>query len=295
MEYIFHLIIIILLYTMLSQSLVLVAGYAGMISLAQIAFFGIGAYTTAILSLQFKLPFIINLPIAIVISGILALVISKIAIKTVDEYFIIITLGIQIVIHAVMNNWAELTNGPLGISGIAPITFFGYKLESNFPFFLLTLFFAVIIYLIVKFTTRSPFGLVLKALSEDEIFAKSLGKDVSNAKIISFTLGAMLAVVPGVLYAHYITYVDPTSFTIDESIFILSIVIIGGMQNLWGALIASALLILLPEALRFLGIPNNIAANIRQIIYGMALIIVMFRFSVSLLHTKSVHKLREYY
>ena len=89
----------------------------------------------------------------------------------------------------------------------------------------------------------------------------------------------MIAAVPGVLYAHYISYIDPTSFTIMESIFILSIVIIGGMRNLWGAVIATAFLIILPEALRFVGMPNNIAANLRQIIYGAILVLVMFRYS----------------
>jgi len=87
----------------------------------------------------------------------------------------------------------------------------------------------------------------------------------------------MLAAVPGTLYAHYISYIDPTSFTVDESIFILSIVIIGGMRNLWGSVIAAAFLVLLPEALRFVGMPNSIAANMRQIIYGGILIFMMFR------------------
>ncbi|GHT36965.1 hypothetical protein FACS189427_09330 [Planctomycetales bacterium] len=89
----------------------------------------------------------------------------------------------------------------------------------------------------------------------------------------------MLAAIPGVLYAHYISYIDPTSFTVDESIFILSIVIIGGMRNLWGSVFAAAFLVFLPEALRFVGLPNSIAANLRQIIYDMILIFTMFRYS----------------
>jgi branched-chain amino acid transport system permease protein len=122
----------------------------------------------------------------------------------------------------------------------------------------------------------SSFGLSLRALSEDEIFAQSFGKNVYLSKVIAFTASAMLAAIPGVLYAHYITYIDPTSFTVDESIFILSIVILGGMRNLRGSLIASAFLVLLPEALRFIGMPSSIAANTRQIIYGGALIFTMY-------------------
>jgi len=279
MEYLLHIVIMILLYVMLSQSLVIVAGYSGMISLAHAAFYGIGAYTTAILSVKSGFPFLANLPIAIIISGLIAIVISTIALRTVDDYFIIITLGIQVVIFSIMNNWMELTNGPLGLPGIPAITIFGFEFSSKILFLILTLVLTALIFLVLRYITKSPFGLVLKGLSEDEIFTKSLGKNVYAAKVISFTIGAMLAAIPGVLYAHYVTYIDPSSFTVDESILILSIVIIGGMRNLWGSAIAAAVLIILPEALRFIGMPNNIAANIRQIIYGLALVVMMFRYS----------------
>jgi branched-chain amino acid transport system permease protein len=276
-EYLLHIIILILLYVMLSQSLVLVAGYSGMISLAQAGFYGIGAYTTALLSVNFGWPFLINLPIAIFLSGLVAIIISTIALRTVDDYFIIITLGIQVVVFSIMNNMMTLTNGPLGISGIPDINILGVQIDSKISFLFLTLIVTAITFFILRYITRSPFGLVLRGLSEDEIFTTSLGKNVYAAKIISFTIGAMLAAIPGVLYAHYVTYIDPSSYTVTESIFILSIVIIGGMRNLWGAAIAAAFLIILPEVLRFFGMPSNIAANVRQIIYGTILLIVIFR------------------
>jgi branched-chain amino acid transport system permease protein len=135
-----------------------------------------------------------------------------------------------------------------------------------------------LIFFLLRNLTTSSFGLVLKALSEDEIFTQSIGKNVYLTKVITFTFGAMIAAIPGVLYAHYISYIDPTSFTVDESIFILSIVIIGGMRNLWGIVAAAAFLILLPEALRFVGLPNSLAANLRQIIYGIILVALMFKY-----------------
>ena len=279
MEYILHILILIVIYIILAQSLNLVAGYSGMVSLAHAGFYGIGAYTTAILSVNFNFPFIATLPIAMIISGILALIVSVIALRTVDDYFIIITLGIQVVIFSVMNNWMSLTRGPLGIPGIPPISLFGFEFDDKIPFLILSLVLAGLVFYLLSNITSSPFGRVLKALSEDEIFTQSLGKDVYKAKIMSFTIGAMFAAIPGVLYAHYISYIDPTSFTIDESIFILAIVIIGGMRNLWGSAIAAAFLIILPEALRFVGMPNNIAANMRQIIYGAILIFAMFKYS----------------
>jgi branched-chain amino acid transport system permease protein len=288
MEYLLHILIMILIYVMLSQSLVIVAGYSGMISLTQAGFYGVGAYTTALLSVNFDLPFLANLPVAILACGLVALIVSTIALRTVDDYFIIITLGIQVVIFSMMNNLMNVTNGPLGIPGIPAIKTFGFEFDSKLSFLILTALFAALIFLLLRYVTRSPFGLVLKGLSEDEIFVKSIGKSVYAAKIISFTLGAMLAAIPGVLYAHYVTYIDPTSFTVDESIFILSIVIIGGTRSLWGAAVAAAFLVVLPEALRFLGMPNSIAANMRQIIYGLALVIMMFRYSKGFISTEHI-------
>lgn len=115
MEYLLHIFIIINFYVILSQSLTLTAGYSGLISLAHAGFYGIGAYTTAILPVKFQLPFLATLPIAMLISGICAVIVSVIALRTVEDYFIIITLGIQVVAFSIMNNWMDLTNGPLGI------------------------------------------------------------------------------------------------------------------------------------------------------------------------------------
>lgn len=277
MDYILHLAILICIYTILAQSLSLVAGYSGQISLAHAGFYGIGAYTTALLSVNFGMPIFINLFVALLISGLIAYVVSKVAVKTIDDYYIIITLGIQVVIYSIMNNWQEVTRGPLGIPGIPSINIFGFAFESKVSFLLLSAFFMVLVWYLLHHITSSPFGRVLRALSEDEIYTKSLGKNVYNAKIVSFVISAMMASIAGVLYAHYISYIDPTSFTVDESIFILSIVIIGGMRNLKGIFFATAFLILLPEALRFVGMPSSIAANMRQIIYGIALIVVIYR------------------
>ena len=279
MEYLLHLLILVGIYVMLAQSLNLSAGFGGMISLAHAGFYGVGAYTAALLAVNYQIPFLLVLPVAMLLSGLLALLVSAIALRTIDDYFIVCTLGIQVVVFSLMNNWMSLTRGPLGIPGIPGISLFGVGIESKWAFLLLTLFFAAFIFFFLKKLTASSFGRTLRALSEDEIFAQSLGKNVYLSKVIAFTISAMIAAIPGALYAHYITYIDPTSFTVDESIFILSIVIIGGMRNLWGSVIAAAFLVFLPEILRFVGMPNAIAANMRQIIYGGILIFMMFRYS----------------
>lgn len=275
MEYILHLLILIAFYTMLAQSLNLSAGFTGLISLAHAGFYGIGAYTTAILATQYGLSFWVNLPAAMLLSGIAAFIISLIALRTIEDYFIICTLGIQIIIFSLMNNLMDVTRGPLGIPGIPAIMLFGFSLGEKIPFLILSISVVAIVWFLLRNLAESAFGKTLVAVSEDEIYTQSIGKNVYKAKIVSFTLGAILAAIPGTLYAHYISYIDPTSFTVAESIFILSIVIIGGLRNLKGSFFAAAFLVLLPEALRFVGMPNSIAANMRQIIYGLILVIVV--------------------
>lgn len=277
MEYALHLLILIAFYTLLAQSLNLVAGFTGLISLAQAGFYGVGAYTAALLTLNFGLPFWFNVPAAMVLAGALAFVISLIALRTVDDYFIICTLGIQVILFSIMNNWMDVTRGPLGIPGIPAIHLFGMSFEEKIPFLLLSVCFVAVVWYALHNITQSGFGRTLTAISEDEIYTQSIGKNVRASKIVSFTLSAMLAAIPGALYAHYITYIDPTSFTVNESISILSIVIIGGLGNLRGSMYAAAFMVLLPEALRFVGLPSNVAANLRQIIYGMILVLVMMR------------------
>jgi branched-chain amino acid transport system permease protein len=272
MDYIYHLITFIAFYTILASSLNLFSGYTGLLSLAHAGFYGLGAYTSALLSAQFGISPFINIFIAMVLSGVVAYVISFIALRTYEDYFVVVTLGIQIVLFSLMNNLVNITNGPLGIVGIDAFPL----LENNFIFMLFTLTISGLIYYLLYNFSKSHHALNLKGIKEDEIYMQALGKNVKRLKIEVFVLSASIASIVGVLYAHYISYIDPTSFTIDESIFILSIVIIGGLGSLKGALFASAFMVLLPELLRFVGLPDSIAANMRQIIYGLILILVIF-------------------
>lgn len=275
MTYLLHILIMITIYIILAQSLTLTAGWAGLISLAHAGFYGIGAYTTAILSTQYGFVFWQTCPLAMLYSGMVAVIVSTIALRTAEDYFVICTLGIQMILFAVMNNWMELTQGPLGITGIPAIALGHFKLDQPGSFLGLSTLLCLLVFGLLRNLSTSAFGRVLRALKEDEIFTQSLGKNVYQAKVIAFTIGAMLAAIAGVLYAHYISFIDPTSFTIDESIFILSVVIMGGLGSLWGAALAAIVMVCLPEALRFVGLPNNIAANLRQMLYGAILVGLM--------------------
>ena len=174
MEYLLHLLILVGIYVMLAQSLSLAAGFGGMISLAHAGFYGVGAYTAALLAVNYQFPFLLVLPVAMLLCGVLALIVSAIALRTVDDYFIICTLGIQVILFSFMNNWMSLTRGPLGIPGIPNIQILGIAVESKMAFLFLTIFFVSLIFFLLKMLTASSFGRTLRALSEDEIFSQSL-------------------------------------------------------------------------------------------------------------------------
>jgi branched-chain amino acid transport system permease protein len=142
-------------------------------------------------------------------------------------------------------------------------------------FLILVLGFAVVAYLTVWLLVSAPFGRVLHAIREDELVAQINGKNTLYFKVVAFAISASLAAIAGSLYAHYVTYIDPTSFTVTDSILILSMVIIGGAGNPWGALLGACVLVILPEILRFVGLPSSTAAYLRQVIYGILLIIMM--------------------
>jgi branched-chain amino acid transport system permease protein len=275
MNYLLHILILIFIYIIISISLNLISGYTGLLSVAHAAFYGIGAYVVALLALNIGSGFIVNMICGMLLAGILGAIIAIPSLRIHDDYFVIATFGFQIIVFSILNNWVTLTKGPLGIPGIPQPKIFGINVSSHIQFLIFTGFFALLTFLFTKRLVSSPFGRVLKAIREDEIFAEALGKNVTKYKVLVFVIGASVAAVAGSLYAWYITFIDPTSFTVQESIFMLSIVIIGGTGNLWGSVLGAVVLITIPEILRFLGMPSAIAANVRQMLYGTLLVIFM--------------------
>jgi branched-chain amino acid transport system permease protein len=150
-----------------------------------------------------------------------------------------------------------------------------FSLLEVWQYLILVTVIAVITYLLLSLLLRRPFGRVLKSIREDEIASQTLGKDTPLFKLKVFMVGGFFAGIAGALYAHYITFIDPSSFTVMESITILLMVIFGGMGTLKGAIIGAFLLIVIPESLRFIGLPSSIAAPIRQMLYGLILVVLM--------------------
>jgi len=275
MIYLLHILILIGIYVILSVSLNLLAGYTGILSMAHAAFFGVGAYVAALLALNVHTPFIFNIIVAFIAAGAFGAIVGIPSLRIKDDYFIIATFAFQIITFSVLNNLVSFTGGPMGLPGIPQPVIFGLKIDNHWSFLILTTVLATFTYFIANRIVSSPYGRILKAIREDEVFTQSLGKNVAAFKVKIFMVSAALASIAGVLYATYITYIDPTSFTVNESIFIISIVIIGGAGNLKGSVVGAIVLVMLPELLRFIGLPNSVAANIRQMLYGGLLVVFM--------------------
>jgi len=275
MEYLIHLGILIAIYVILGISLNLVVGYTGLLSMAQAAFYGIGAYTTAIFLVSFKFNFFLSVIAGIIITAVLSLIIGLVLSKFNNDYYVFGSFGFTVIIYSVLLNWQKLTRGPLGISGIKRPEIFGFSFDQNIHFLLLVVVVAILVYFLARFITGSSFGRVLKAIREDEKAIQVFGYNTLYFKLMIFIIGACLASVAGSFFASYISYVSPLSFSLAESVFILAIIIMGGLANNKGTVIGAIFLIILPEILRFVGFPNNVAAQMRQATYGLILILLM--------------------
>jgi branched-chain amino acid transport system permease protein len=275
MEFALHVLITITIYTVLAVSLDLLVGHTGLVSLSTAALYGIGAYTSAILTSTIGLPFLWGMLGGVACAALLSLPIGWSALRLRDDYFVMATFAFQMIIFDIFNNSLRLTRGPLGISNIAHPSLAGWLIDSHARFLMLTAPAAVAAYLLLWRISASPFGRVLHAVREDSDFAESLGKDSHRFKLIIVLISGALAGLAGSFYAHYITYIDPSSFTVMESIAVLSMVIVGGAGTLWGPLLGATLLVSLPEVLRLVGLPDSVAANVRQILYGALLLFVL--------------------
>jgi branched-chain amino acid transport system permease protein len=272
--YLIHILILIGIYLILAISLQLSIGFGGILNLGHVAFFGIGAYTSALLTLL-GYPFWIGFLAAGVLSMIFGFLLSLPTMKLKGDYLALATMGFSFVVYAVLLNWTKLTRGPLGLPGIKKPSLFGFVFSSNTSFLFLVIVIALLSYIIIKRISVSPFGKVLESVRDDELASKTLGKNTFKVKAICLAVSAFFAGLAGSLYAHYISYIDPSSFTIMHLMPILLIVIIGGLASLWGTFLATIVLILIPEALRFIGLPSSILGPMRQIIYSLLLIIIL--------------------
>lgn len=276
MEYILHIAFMLNIYIMLVLS-TNVTVMANLLTLCQAAFYGIGAYIGTLFLMQFELPIIIIALCVMGLSGLCSIIITLASVKLKGDYFILATLGFQMVVYTILYNWIDVTNGPFGISGIPALKLLGiWELQGVYAYFAVSLIAVLLMVALIAGLKLSPYGRALRSLRSDEQSLQALGRDVSFLKGSAFFISAAFAGLAGMLYASYASYIDPTSFTLLESLFIVSALFIGGTGNIAGPILGALFVVILPEVLRFIGMPESIAAPLRQIIYGLALVLVMY-------------------
>ncbi|MEB2317103.1 MAG: branched-chain amino acid ABC transporter ATP-binding protein/permease [Pseudomonadota bacterium] len=275
MDYLLHIFVMVSIYIILASSFNLLIGYAGLFALSHAAFFGVGAYATAILAGTYGLPFPLPLLIGILATASLGMIIALPALRIGGDYLVIVTLALQVIVTTVLINWTSLTGGTDGIRGIPRLELFGTVLNSPGKFLPLALVTAVICFAIAWRLGASPFGRALKAMRENEAAVQAVGKNVVAMKLMVFAIASALAAVAGWLYAHYFTFVSAEGFTVELTIYMLAMVIIGGTGNLFGSLVGAIVLVALPEMLKFVDMPPDIADKARNMLYGLLLIVML--------------------
>lgn len=264
-----HLAIVIGIYATLAQGLNLLLGYTGIISVMQASLYGVGAYISALMASQAGVSFPLAFASASIGAALTGFIVGAAITRLQGDYLALVTFGLAVIFYDVFNNWLTVTKGPMGIPGI-PAAF-----ETKEAWLVFVAALAVAALLLVRRIDGSPYGRLLRAVRDDEILASVLGRSTQRTKTTVFTLSAFLAGAAGSVYAHYITFIDPTSFTAMESVSLLTMVIIGGMASPVGPILGAGFVVLVAESLRFAGLPDATAAPLRQVLFGLLIIVAM--------------------
>jgi branched-chain amino acid transport system permease protein len=251
-------------YAIAVAGLVVVLGYCGQISLAQAGFFGIGAYATAIGVVDYHVPFIAAWAGGVVVAGLFGLVLGFASLRLGGHYLAMVTISFQQILTLVLTNWISLTHGPDGISGIARPA----GLTSGTGFLSLCVLALVVVTLYAWRLKTSRLGRAMQAVRDNEIAASTCGIDILRTKVLAFGISAVLGGLGGGLFAGAFAYISPDQFSFAESIVLLTMALLGGVQSPFGALVGTALLVMLPEWLRFL-------QRVYLAVYGGAVILIM--------------------
>ena len=289
------------LYVMLALGLNIVVGFAGLLDLGYIAFYGIGAYTYALLAsphFGLHLPFWVILPIGAAIAALFGVLLGAPTLKLRGDYLAIVTLGFGEIIRIFLNNLSRpvnITNGPQGIIGIDPFRVDGFSFATNQKvlglefsgptkyYYLLIVLVAVVVALNLRLQ-NSRIGRAWQAIREDEPAARAMGINTTNLKLLAYAMGASFGGLAGGVFAAIQEFISPESFVLVESIMIVSMVVLGGMGNVWGVVLGAVLLSFVPEILRFSVAPVQQSLFgrtfiepevIRMLLFGLALVLVM--------------------
>ena len=255
-HYIFHLLVMSVIWGILAASLNLVLGYAGLLSLAHGAFFGMGAYTSAILVTKLEWNFWLTIPPSMAVAALAGVFLGLLTLRLEGHYFAISTMSFGIVVSLVMEKWEDLTEGARGISSIpapTPVTLPGIgeiQFESAIAKYYLALAALILCLLFIWRLVHSPIGRALEAIRQNELLASCLGVNLVYYKLLAFALSAAMAGLAGVIYGVYIAYLNPVDAGVWNGFYAVMYIVMGGMGTFWGPLLGTLFMVTLPELLR---------------------------------------------
>lgn len=285
MNYLYHVLTYFGIYAILALSLNIVVGYCGAMTLAHAGYFAIGAYSYALGVCSWGMNPLLAMLFAFAVGGAASVLISLPTWRLKGDYFVMVSMSVQVLIYSIAYNWVmpgksfgsweNLTNGPFGITAIPRPAAVGFAFDSSLSMSLLSIGSLIFFMFFCRLLLNSPFGRILNCLRDDELATRNLGKYVQLFKFKAFFIASAMAAFAGALYASYTSYIEPGLASMDQSILLLSMIIVGGLGNLTGPLIGAAVLLLIPEILRFLNLPDSIAAEARIMLYGILLVVIV--------------------
>ena len=277
-NYVLSILVFIGIHTILALGLNMLMGYAGQISLGHAAFYGVGAYTTAILTTTLKWSPWLGMIGAVLVTGLVAYLIGTPTLKLRGHYLAMATLGFGVIVKIVFAQWTSLTGGTSGITGLPPLSIRGVELVDDRQYYYLVWFFVILLIWLSYNIVESRVGRALRAVHTSEIAATSVGVDTAKYKIQVFVLSGMYCGLAGALYAHYVRFVNPDPFGFMFSIELVVMVVIGGMASIWGAIAGAGTITLLSQVLR----PFE---DYEVLAFGLILVLVMIYMPAGLTRT----------
>jgi len=267
-KYYFIVLNVIGLNTIVVVGLNLLIGFAGQISLGHAAFYGLGSYFSGMLTVNYGFPLWPAMLVGMLATGAVAYLIGYPSLKLRGHYLVMATLGFGIIINILMGELEQFTGGHDGLMGIPPLSIGGLTFDNDLKNFYLIWTIVFLFMLAARNLLNSRVGRALRAISGSEVAANSLGVNTADYKVKVFVLSAMFASISGSLYAHYITFISPSSYDFYYSIQVVTMVIVGGMGSLWGSLLGAGVLTCISEAL-------HVAKQYHIIAYGVFLCLVL--------------------
>lgn len=273
-DYLLNFATTLVIMSMLTLCLNVIIGYVGYLNLGHVGIWAIGSYAYALLALK-GVPFVLAMLGGGVAAAIAGLLIGLPTLRLKSHYIAIASLGLSYIVYSLLLNLTDITRGPLGLPGIPRPAFFGMQFQTPWSFFLLTLGISVLVGFLIHRILHSPFGKILETIREDEIAAKALGKNTYLYKLQAFVISSFFVGIISALSASFFQYISPLGFQVEQLVFFLAALTVGGAGTFWGPVVGTVLLLSVQELIRFVSLSPNTVGPVRTMLYALILIVIM--------------------